>query len=224
MLLPPSDDWNGVFQRSECVRASRDQTSRPGLEPAARATQTQPAGQDLQEACEFVIGVGLGDVNRTVDAIHSFFTPPFTLFLRSTRRCPFPTAVYSLPASTLWTPCLTLPPSGRSRRLSTVGATLSKFMRHTCIHKGNKLWWELPHCWLVQGPEQQLGQPVGKAGHSHGGVRGVALRVLVFPGMATVSKPFFFLIYILTNLTYPQDCWTVEQSHWCWWKEAINTS
>lgn len=33
-------------------------------------------------------------------------------FLSSTRRCPFPTAVYSLPASTLWTPCPTLPPSG----------------------------------------------------------------------------------------------------------------
>lgn len=29
---------------------------------------------------------------------------------------------------------------------------------------------------------------------------------------------FFIYIYILTNLTYPQDCWTVEQSHWCWWK------
>lgn len=39
----------------------------------------------------------------------------------STRRCPFPTAVSSLPASTLWTPCLTLPPSGH-RRPSTVGA------------------------------------------------------------------------------------------------------
>lgn len=48
-----SDDWDRVFQRFECVWASRNKTSRSGLESAPGATQTQPAGQDLQEACKY---------------------------------------------------------------------------------------------------------------------------------------------------------------------------
>lgn len=47
-----SDDRNRVFSRFKCVWASRDTASRFGLEPATRATQTQPARQNLQEACE----------------------------------------------------------------------------------------------------------------------------------------------------------------------------
>lgn len=45
-------------------------------------------------------------------------------------------------------------------------------------------------------------------------------EALALPGMVNVAETFFlfFLGYILTNLTYPQDCWTVEQSHWCWRK------
>lgn len=51
-LVSLADDRNRVFQRFECVRASRDETSRSGLESATRAAQTQPAGQDLPETCE----------------------------------------------------------------------------------------------------------------------------------------------------------------------------
>lgn len=36
-------------------------------------------------------------------------------------------------------------------------------------------------------------------------------------GMVNVAETFG---NILTNLTYPQDCWTVEQSHWSWRKKA----
>lgn len=55
------------------------------------------------------------------------------------------------------------------------------------------------------------GHPMGRGGEGGGGFLGWSLWQRLF---------FFFFWYILTNLTYPQDCWTVEQSHWCWWKEG----
>lgn len=62
----------------------------------------------------------------------TFFSP---LIHCSTQRCPFPTAECSLPASTLWTQCPTLPPSGA---VVMWGATYKDL-----ISKG------LSRCWLV---------------------------------------------------------------------------
>lgn len=155
VLLSPLDDRNGVFQRFECVWASRHQTSRSGLESTTRATQTQPAGQDLQEACEFHKRRRTEKQNRMNDVKKNKKTNNISLscvsllLVRSTRRCLFPTAVYSLPAWTLWTPCPTLPPSG-TVAIYNVGAARSSSY-YTLVYTKGTSSAGLPRCWLIPG-------------------------------------------------------------------------
>lgn len=94
-LSSSSDDWNWVFPGFECVWATRDKTSRSGLESATRAAQTQPAGQDLQEACEWR---HTHTHNEHTNLTHTNKNKSVFLFLCcSTQRCLFPTDVCSLP-------------------------------------------------------------------------------------------------------------------------------
>lgn len=220
VLLSPLDDRNGVFQRFECVWASRHQTSRSGLESTTRATQTQPAGQDLQETCEFHKRRRTEKQNRMNDVekknpttshsrvFHSFssaapggayFPQPCTVFQREL--CGLHVQLCPLAAqwpSTTWEP--------RAR----VHTTHLYTQRERALRGFPAADWFRGLSSSRDSLSRSLnGHPMGREG---GGCVGGSWD-------GHCGRDFFFW-YILANLTYPQDCWTVEQSHWCWWKEG----
>lgn len=77
--------------------------------------------------------------------------------------------------------------------------------------------------WSMAGAWAAAGDSLSKSLNGHpmgGGFVDQALRSWAFVvGWSMLQRHFG---NILTNLTYPQDCWTVEQSHWCWWKRKEN--
>lgn len=113
-----------------------------------------------------------------------------------TQRCPSQTAACSLPASTPWTPCLTLPPSGRMR------------LPHFTYRNGNmkeELCGGLPCCGL---PWFTLGS------FCNSRIQPVQPKMVSW-GMDSGHFAQFEKRHFWDKLNfYPQDCWTIEQSHW----------